>query len=195
VTTSIEQHELRPGIFLLRTRLPDDLRLDSATFEALWHMHPPEQPEVTLEGTSRLAPRWHQSYGQDYEFAGAVSRAEPVPPILAPILSWSREAIDARLNGILVNWYEADGEHRIARHKDSPIRRIPGCPIVTASLGASRTFRMHVGKKVLPFRVGDGDVIVIPDETNRRFAHSVPHLPEDQGRRISVTLRGFTEET
>ncbi len=52
--------------------------------------------------------------------------------------------------------------------------------------------RMLVGKRPGPFRVGDGDVVVIPDATNRHFGHSVPHLPGDIGRRISVTLRSFT---
>ena len=41
--------------------------------------------------------------------------------------------------------------------------------------------------------VETGDVIVIPDETNRRFAHAVPHREGDAGRRVSVTLRGFED--
>ena len=139
-----------------------------------------------------MAPRWHQAFGSDYEFAGAVSRALPVPPILQPLLGWTRLAIDPRTNGILVNWYDGALEHRIARHRDSPIQRVPDSPIVTVSLGAERTFQMFVGKVPVPFRVGDGDVVVIPDATNRRCAHAVPHLPGDVGRRISITLRSFT---
>jgi alkylated DNA repair dioxygenase AlkB len=117
--------------------------------------------------------------------------AAEVPPILQPILDWTRATIDPRINGILVNWYDAAHEHRIAQHRDSPIRRVADCPIVTVSLGAARTFRMHVGRRAVGFRVADGDVVVIPDATNRKHGHSVPHLPEDVGRRISVTLRAF----
>lgn len=33
--------------------------------------------------------------------------------------------------------------------------------------------------------------MVLPEATNRQFAHAVPHLPGDEGRRISVTIRAF----
>lgn len=59
---------------------------------------------------------------------------------------------------------------------------------------AIRTFLMHVRKRELPFVVGMGDVIVIPDTTNDRHAHSVPHRTGNSGRRISVTLRGFSSD-
>lgn len=144
-----------------------------------------------LDNVRRIAPRWHQAFGKDYEFAGAVSRATSVPPILQPMLAWVQDAIEPRTNGILVNWYDAQWQHHISQHKDSPIDRVPGAPIVTVSLGAARTFQMFVRRRPVPFRVGDGDVIVIPDETNRHHAHSVPHRDGDHGRRISVTLRSF----
>ena len=189
---SFRRHELADGLFVLTGSLPEALRLPRERFEEFWAMHPPKSPEVVLRGERMLAPRWHQAYGRDYEFAGAVSQALPVPPILQPMLDWTQRTVDARTNGILVNWYDAALEHRIAQHRDSPIQRVPDSPIVTISLGAERTFQMFVGKRPVPFRVGDGDVVVIPDATNRRFGHSVPHLPGDTGRRISVTLRSFT---
>lgn len=183
--------ELSPGLSIHLGRLDEELVLRGERFEELWLMHPPELPKVVLRGAELLTPRWHRAFGRDYEFAGAIAEAAPVPPILQPMLAWTRANVDERINGILVNWYDAAFEHRIAQHKDSPIGRIPECPIVTISLGAARTFQMFVGKRPVGFRVADGDVVVIPDATNRRHAHSVPHLPRDVGRRISVTLRGF----
>lgn len=191
MTPPFERVELRDGLGVQIGRIPDALLLPPERFEELWAMHPPELPKIVLQEKSMTAPRWHQAYGRDYEFAGWVSKAQPVPEILQPILQWTQESVDARINGILVNWYDAVHEHRIAIHKDSPIGRVAGAPIVTVSLGAARTFQMIVGKKRRPFRVGDGDCILIPDETNKRFAHSVPHLPGDEGRRISITLRAF----
>lgn len=185
------RHELAEGRYVLTGRLPDELVLRGARFEELWDMHPPQRPAVVLRQQQVLVPRWHQAYGRDYEFAGTVSKAGPVPPLLQAMLAWTQDTLDARINGILVNWYDAAFEQRIAQHKDSPIGRVAGCPIVTISLGAARTFQMFVGGKPVGFRVADGDVLVIPDETNRRHAHSVPHLAGDVGRRISVTLRGF----
>jgi alkylated DNA repair dioxygenase AlkB len=190
---SFRRIDLADGLFVLVGRVPDLIRLPPARFEELWSMHPTAQPTVVLKGERMLAPRWHQAYGRDYEFAGATSRAQPVPAILQPMLDWTRQVVEPRTNGILVNWYDAAFEHRIAQHRDSPIQRVPDCPIVTVSLGAERTFQMFVHKRPVPIRVGDGDVVVIPDATNKRFGHAVPHLDGDSGRRISVTLRSFEE--
>ena len=187
-------HVLPSGFVVHTGRVPDELVLAGAAFDALWDLHPPSQPVVVLQQKRLVAPRWHQAFGRDYSFAGFTSSALPVPPILQPFLDWSRSVIDARINGILVNWYDADHAHRIAQHKDSPISRIDGCPIATISMGATRTFLMHIGKRTVPFRVGSGDVVVIPDATNDRHAHSVLHLDGDSGRRISITLRGFGDD-
>ena len=195
VPSSFSEHELVPGVAVYKGELPPGQLLDERRFEELWGMHPREQPEVRFGDTVVEAPRWHRAYGHDYEFSGFISRAQSVPAILSPLLSWTREAIDERINGLLVNWYDGAREHRIAPHKDSPVGRIPGCPIVTVSFGAPRTFQMIVRRRRVSLPTHDGSVIVIPDATNKRFAHAVPHLPEDSGRRISVTLRGFDEAT
>jgi alkylated DNA repair dioxygenase AlkB len=192
--SSFVTHVLSTGFVIYTGRVPDELVLTGEALDALWDLHPPDQPIVELQQKRMIAPRWHQAYGRDYSFAGFTSTALPVPPILQPFLDWSASTIDARINGILVNWYDAGHAHRIAQHKDSPISRIMGCPIATISMGASRTFLMHVGKRTVPFRVGSGDVVVIPDATNDRHAHSVPHLDGDSGRRISITLRGFSDD-
>jgi alkylated DNA repair dioxygenase AlkB len=182
------------GLSIYRGSLPAPWVPSSEAFEALWEMRPPQKPFVHLREYSGFAPRWHKAYGEDYAFAGLVARAEPVPEVLAPLLAWTRANIDPRFNGILVNWYDAALRHKIGRHRDSPIRRLKGCPIVTISLGATRLFEMHVRRKALGFLVENGDVIVIPDETNAKYAHAVPHREEDVGRRISVTVRGFSDD-
>jgi len=192
--SSLTAHELAPGIHVFTGRLPVELVLDAEQFRTLWDMHPEEYPLARFESGVFQVPRWHQAYGRDYEFSGFVSEALPIPRILGPLVDWTRRTVDQRINGVLVNWYDGALAHRISQHKDSPIGRIPGCPIVTVSFGAQRGFQMIVRKKPVTFEVGNGDVIVVPDATNRRFAHAVPHRAHDLGRRISVTLRGFEED-
>jgi len=172
-------------------QLPDWLLPDDEAFERLWCMHPAEQPRIFFGDEVRTSPRWDQAYGHDYAYSGKVSRAVPVSDVLEPYLSWVREAVDPRLNGLLVNWYDAAYEHRIAPHKDSPTNRVAGCPIVTISLGADRVFLLHTKRKPEGVPLTHGTVVVLPDETNAKCSHSVPHRPEDVGRRISVTIRGF----
>jgi len=141
-------------------------------------------------------PRWQQAYGEDYHFSGAVNRALPVPELLAPLLAWSKDTIDDRLNGLLLNWYDGNLGHYIGRHRDSITNMVTGAPIVTISFGEERKFRLRQWRAgtqvpVIDVPVSEGSVIVIPYETNLAFTHEVPASKKWSGRRVSVTLRGF----
>ena len=184
------------GYPFVTCRLPVELvRQGRERFEELWNLHPAEFYEMRQPGTGKTipVPRWQQAYGRDYRYSGNVNRALPVPPILAPYLGWVRGAFDARLNGLLLNWYDAALEHRIGPHRDSTIGLVEGTPIVTISLGARRSFRLRPakGKGFVDFDATHGTVFVLPWETNRQVKHSVPHRAADAGRRISITARAF----
>jgi alkylated DNA repair dioxygenase AlkB len=175
--------------------LPPELLPDPPAFEALWALHPAEFNSIHMAGRPVRLPRWQRAYGEDYRFSGSVSEAAPMDPLLAPYLAWARQAIDGRLTGLLVNWYDAERAHHIGKHRDSPIGLVPGAPIVTISLGASRLFRLRPygreGERV-DVPVDHGTVLVLPWAVNQRFTHEVPYRPsKDSGRRISVTIRAF----
>jgi alkylated DNA repair dioxygenase AlkB len=179
-------------------RLPETLIFKTAQFDELWQMHPQEYHEIKIHGRLVKTPRWQQAYGMDYHYTGRVNRALAVPPLLAPLLSWVRETIDERLNGLLLNWYDGSLGHYIGRHRDSTKNMIHGAPIVTISFGEERTFRIRpwpasqLGEKI-DHPATDGSVFVMAYETNLAFTHEVPASGKCKGRRISVTLRGFSE--
>jgi alkylated DNA repair dioxygenase AlkB len=166
--------------------------LDEA-FEALWALHPADFHEIQMHGRKVRTPRWQQAYGADYLYTGNVNRALPVPTSLEPLRGWARANIDERLNGLLLNWYDASKEHYIGKHRDSTVGLIQGAPIVTLSFGAERTFRLRPWRRAgtHDFAARDGGVFVLPYETNLAFTHEVPHSARAGGRRISVTLRAF----
>ena len=175
-------------------RLPAALVPDAAGVDALWRLHPPDYHIISMHGRQVPTPRWQQAYGADYHYTGRVNKAEPLAPEMQPFLAWSREAVDPRLNGLLFNWYDADHAHYIGKHRDSLKGMIDGAPIVTISLGATRLFRLRPwrGAGMVDIEVDHGSVIVIPYATNLLWTHEVPHRAADRGRRISITLRGFT---
>ena len=74
-------------------------------------------PRILIHGRWVAIPRWQQAYGADYHFSGQTNKAMPVPPILAPLQAWAQDAIDPRINGLLVNWYDADLKHYIGAHE------------------------------------------------------------------------------
>jgi alkylated DNA repair dioxygenase AlkB len=190
------EHRVFGRFVFLIARLPQPLAREAADrFDELWALHPAEFYEMRQPGTgaSIPVPRWQQAYGRDYRYSGNVNRALPVPAILEPFLSWAQAAIDARLNGYLLNWYDAGLSHRIGAHRDSTAGLVEGAPIATVSLGAARVFRLWSAqdKGHIDFEATHGSVFVLPWETNKAVKHGVPHRASDTGRRISITLRAF----
>jgi alkylated DNA repair dioxygenase AlkB len=184
-----ETHTFYSGV------LPEELRFDGERRSALWDMHPEEYHTIMMVGRQVQTPRWQQAYGADYTYTGNVNRALPVPDLLAPLLRWTRESIYPALNGVLVNWYDAELEHYIGAHRDSIVNMIEGAPIVTISLGEERVFRLRPwkGRGMRDFPAPDGRVFIMPWETNRAYTHEVPHFAHYHERRISITIRAFHE--
>ena len=87
-----------------------------------------------MHGRFVKIPRWQQAYGVDYRFSGKVSKALPIPVLLTPLVVWAKNQIDDRLNGMLLNWYDADLGHYIGRHRDSIVLAVgqkgPGGSVV-----------------------------------------------------------------
>ena len=190
---SFEDHVLDDDHHFFVGRLPEDLRPDAAGFEALWALHPDDYHVIQIHGRPVPTPRWQQAYGADYHYTGRTNAALPVPPVLEPLHTWACRAIDERLNGLLLNWYDGQLGHYIGPHHDSTTNMVAGAPIVTVSLGEERVFRLsHPGRKLTKdFVARDGTVFVMPYDTNRAWKHAVPKLARYRGRRTSVTLRAF----
>jgi alkylated DNA repair dioxygenase AlkB len=186
-------HALDEQYTFFTSDIPSELVLDNVQFESLWNHHPENYHEIKIHGCLVKTPRWQQAYGADYHYTGRVNKALPVPSILNPLFDWCREAIDKRLNGLLLNWYDANLGHYIGKHRDSIRNMAIGAPIVTISLGDQRTFRLRPwkGEGYKDFRTRDGSVFVMPYETNLAWTHEVPHSRQHRGRRISVTARAF----
>jgi alkylated DNA repair dioxygenase AlkB len=179
-------------------RLPDAMIPDAAGFDRLWAMHPETFHLIKMHGKEVRTPRWQQAYGADYRYTGNTNRALAVPSELEPLHAWIREQIDPRLNGLLLNWYDAEHRHYIGKHRDSTINMIDGAPIVTISLGAERVFRIRRWKgdaTVHDIPTGNGTLIVMPYAVNLGWTHEVPHNAKAAGRRISITARAFESST
>ena len=192
------RREVGDGHTFLTGWLPAEI-LAAISFSELWDLHPSEFPEIHMHGHRVKIPRWQQAYGVDYRFSGQISRAEPVPECLRPVLHWCHTQIDPALNGLLLNWYDGSLGHYIGRHRDSTKGLVSGSGIVTVSLGEARTFRLRPWPhrpeaKPIDFETGNGSVFILPWSTNRAFTHEVTASTRQKGKRISVTIRAFENE-
>jgi alkylated DNA repair dioxygenase AlkB len=171
-------HLLDDGHHFFVGRLPEPLRPDATGFEALCALHPDDFHGINMPGGPVPTPRWQHAFGRDYHYTGRTNQALPVPPRLEPLLAWARRAIDDRLNGLLLNWYDGELGHSIGPHHYSITDMVPGAPIVTVSLGEERVFRLsHPQRKLIAdFVARDGTLIVMPFDSNRAWKHGVPKL-------------------
>ena len=195
---SFSTHELGNDCLLYQGVIPDTDWSTSSFFDDLWDLKPSERPWIMIHGRLVQTPRWQQAYEQDYRFSGRVSTAVPVPQLLLPLWNWIQQAVDPRLNGLLLNWYEGATADYIGAHHDKTNGIIAGSSIVTISFGAARNFRLTRGKaldrQVRNLEAIAGTVFVMPWDTNKSWKHEVPHRKSDSGRRVSVTFRAFSVE-
>jgi len=188
-----EEHKLDEQHSIYRCLLPEDLTPSDDVYNALWAMHPDEYHEIMMHGRPVKTPRWQQAYGRDYHYTGQTNKALSVPDNLQPLFDSCKATVDDRLNGILLNWYDASEKHYIGAHRDSTTNMTDGAPIVTISLGEERSFRLRPwkGKGFTDLPAPNGTVFVMPYSTNLAWTHEVPHSAKFEQTRISITLRAF----
>ncbi|MFK7807149.1 MAG: alpha-ketoglutarate-dependent dioxygenase AlkB [Saprospiraceae bacterium] len=171
------------------------LNISQLEFDEIWKLHPEYYHTVKWYGKEVLTPRWQQSYGKSYSYTGSRNNALPIPERLKPFLNWSRENIDSRLNGLLLNWYDGEKGHYIGAHRDTTKDLLKDSPVVTISLGEERVFRFRPHKEKRKgkqdFLLENGSALVIPWNTNLDWTHEVPNFKRYSKKRISVTLRAY----
>ena len=173
-----------------------NLQCSIVEFNLIWNLHPPDYHIIRIMGKEIKTPRWQQSFGMSYNYSGSTNLAIPVPKELNKYLEWCKTNIDDRLNGFLLNWYDGKKGHYIGAHKDATTDLVPNSPIVTISLGEERIFRFRPlgGKGYKDIIVRNGDVVIIPWETNQNWTHEIPNLKKYSQKRISITLRAYLNQ-
>lgn len=106
---------------------------------------------------------------------------------------------DERFNGILVNWYEANGEDYIVAHSDALGELVAKSPIATLSLGGSRIFRLRrrsPSPEETDISIHHGSLLGMHGETQLTHKREVPKPSKKMGpgdafyqRRVSVAFR------
>jgi len=179
--------------------LPPELRMDRATFQRVWNLHPTDLARGKIFGKEIPFPRWTQAYGQSYKFSGKVHVAKAIEdPLLIIIMEWIQKDVALPYyHNLLLNWYQ-DGQHYIGPHSDNETQLIKGPPIYSFSYGAEREFVIETNPKRTqsPYRtvirMPNGSLIkMCGKDFQYYYKHSVPKIAASTcpDPRINITAR------
>lgn len=184
-------------------QIPNAVRCASKSdFRKIWEDHPSDLGFVVLMGKRMVTPRYSQSYGRDYFYAGQTAVSKPIDshPVVSALLSLGQKMCPYPFNQCLINWYEAD--HHLGAHSDNESPLMKEAPIFSVSWGQCRRFRFTSKNKgdtrIIPsldLYLGHGDVVIMGGACQQTHKHAVPPVRKKDisitERRINFTLRCF----
>jgi alkylated DNA repair dioxygenase AlkB len=188
MSTSLVTMNLDEKSWIIKDQIPKFLFIDN--FDILWSLHPEEYGQVKIYGKLINTPRWQQCYMRDYTFSGITHKALPLPEEFKPYLEFANSLGHGTFNIALINYY-GHGGHYIGKHSDNEPVIIPNSPIVSISLGATRTFRIRNKSNneiIHDIELKHGTYLVMGGEMQKRYLHEVPKVAKSD-QRINITFR------
>jgi|MDSZ01.1.fsa_nt_gb alkylated DNA repair dioxygenase AlkB len=179
---------------------------DQTSFDELWKLRPDDPPYGTIMGRRVPFPRRTRAFGSDYAFSGQTADASPIEALPALARSYRTKTSIIKLhklNGVLLNWYDASEGDYIGPHADDEGQLIRGEPILsitwTSPATHFRRFRLLPKKKEdvsLTLDLYDGDLVVMGGRCQTTHKHEIMKSRKRQrdecvGRRINQTDRAF----
>ncbi|KAF1333557.1 hypothetical protein FI667_g2563, partial [Globisporangium splendens] len=113
------------------------------SFDACWALHPAAKRSILIWGRPVALPRFVENYGVDYKFSGSLFRGQEMPEVMRPAIERLQSLVvdkagETMLNNCSTNWYET-GENYIGPHCDNERELYATSPVLTLSLGATRS--------------------------------------------------------
>jgi alkylated DNA repair dioxygenase AlkB len=176
--------------WIIEGRIPNELQYVQNNFEELWNLHPKEYGKIKIYGNIINVPRWSQCYMRPYYYSGINHEAIPLPIEFQPYLEWANNLGYGEFNIALINFY-GHGGHYIGRHSDNESEIVENSPIVSITLGATRTFRIRDKTSleiVKDINLTDGAYLIMGGEMQKHYLHEIPKVAK-AGRRINITFR------
>lgn len=166
--------------------LPESISPD---FDTIWKLCPEERETRKLFGKVVTVPRFSRNYGVDYQHSGKVHKAERVPDALSAILEYVKHTYGGSYEQMLINWY-VNGNDSIAMHSDDEKGIQPDSPIVSVSLGETRTFIVENKrtKDKIKLPLVSGSVLIMGGTFQKDYLHGIPK-EKNKERRVNLTFR------
>lgn len=140
--------------------------------------------------TTKRKVAWYADRPFSYTYSGTTREALP----------WTDELLDLKLlvegrtgllfNSCLLNLYH-NGEEGMSWHSDDEKELVKHAGIASLSLGAERKFmfKHQASGARVDVVLENGSLLVMKDETQEHWLHSLPKSKKVKGARISLTFR------
>uniref|UniRef100_A0A7S4HKF5 Fe2OG dioxygenase domain-containing protein n=1 Tax=Vannella robusta TaxID=1487602 RepID=A0A7S4HKF5_9EUKA len=155
------------------------------------------QSKIKLYGKEFDTPRL-QNWMSDEDISASLYQTKAALPWSKPVLTIKEKLEDltgAKFDYVLLNWYR-DGKDYISYHSDSEAIGEGKNVIASVSVGSTRRFVLRHNKwkeKSIPkqeFSLCSGSLIVmIGDNTQQFWKHTVPKTTKALGSRFNLTFR------
>lgn len=153
-----------------------------------------EQHTIRIHGRTVPTPRLTAWMGDSaYRYSGLVNEPQPWPSALAGLRDRLRRELGFAFNSCLANLYR-DGSDSMGYHADDEPELGPRPVIASISLGARRRFalRHRSSGERWTWELGEGDLLVMSDESQSEYRHAVPKTAKPVGPRMNLTFRLFS---
>jgi len=175
----------------------------SRLFEWFLSDTPWEQPDITVAGRSLPIPRLQAWYGHDnadFTYSGTRFRPRPFSDELNKLAKSIGELAGSEFNSVLINQYRHE-QDSVGWHADDEPEFGLKPIIASLSLGETRRFcfkpkKHHLssanwrkGQRSIAVHLEAGDLVVMNEEVQCLWQHSVPKESQACSARINLTFR------
>ncbi|MCG6146979.1 alpha-ketoglutarate-dependent dioxygenase AlkB [Leptospira levettii] len=173
--------------------------LDSETsqnfFETFQNSIEWKQDEAILYGKHIITKRsvaWYAENGFSYRYSGTTKKAMPWTKELLSLKYQVETKTNEKFNSCLLNLYH-DGSEGMAWHSDDETSLKQNATIASVSLGVERIFRFKhkKNKTLVELRLEPGSLLLMKDEIQIHWLHSLPKALKIKRPRINLTFRQF----
>jgi alkylated DNA repair dioxygenase AlkB len=175
--------------------IPDFLSKKEANvyYNEIQNTLPWRQEAIRIYGKDVVSPRlqsWHGDRDTLYRYSNIKMQPNAWVSCLSELKSRCEEAVDAKYNSVLVNYYR-DGNDAMGWHADDESELDVDPTIASLTLGCERTFSFkHIKtKQRIDIPLANGSLLIMTGTTQRYWQHALPRRKRITQGRINLTFR------
>jgi alkylated DNA repair dioxygenase AlkB len=162
-------------------------------FDILWETIEWKNDEAIIFGKKIITKRkvaWYGDNNFSYTYSNTTRLALPWTNALMDLKLQAEKLTKATFNSCLLNLYHS-GDEGVGWHSDDEKSLEKNAPIASFSFGAERifSFKHKHTKDTRSVTLEEGSLLVMKDETQLHWLHSIPKSKKVSRPRINLTFR------